>query len=76
MKRTLILLYLVFLVLFTINVMNQPDPAETIVPDLELITSTGKSKYILPKTPVFSVRNNTQETIEIDNCTHIEIRQK
>jgi len=75
MKKTLLYLYLMFLVLFTINVMNQPDPEEIVVPDLQLLTN-GKSKYVLPKTPIFSVQNNTKNLITIDNCTHLEIRRQ
>lgn len=73
MKRFVLLAYLVFLVMFTVNMMNRPDPEDVVVPDLAF-DIVGKSKMTLPKTPIFRVTNNTENTVSIDNCEHIEIR--
>ena len=74
MKKFFLYLYLAFLIMFIFNWMNRPEPEEVIPPAVEFGT-LAKDKYVLPKTPVFLVKNNTEQAIKINNCEHIEIRQ-
>lgn len=76
MKKALLYIYLIFLVLLTVNLFTQPEPEEPVLPDLEF--SASNDSFVLPKTPVFHIKNNTERVIDFDNCKdgNIDIRDE
>ncbi len=68
-RKTLIIIYLIFLVIFfwsSLSRQNAPQPAPV------RLISDAKS-YTLPKTPVISLVNETENPLSVNTCTDIEV---
>lgn len=68
-RKTLIIIYVIFLVLFFWQ--NASKKAAPVPPPVRIIASA--KSYTLPVTPVVSLINETDKDIVLDTCRDVEV---
>lgn len=68
-RKILFIAYLVFLVSLTINMFTKPKPT----PPAPVRIVTDTPKYVLPKTPIVSLINETETLISVDICADMQL---
>lgn len=68
-RKILLFIYIIFLVSLTINMFTRPK-AVTPVP---VRVVTDFPKYVLPKTPIVSLVNETETSISVDVCADMQL---
>lgn len=68
-RKFLFFIYLVFLVSLTINMFTKP---KVVAPEPVRII-TDSAKYVLPKTPIVSLANDTESAISVDVCADMQL---
>lgn len=68
-RKILFVVYIIFLVSLTINMFTKPKP----VAPAQVRIVTDFSKYVLPKTPIVSLVNATENAISVDVCADMQL---
>lgn len=68
-RKILFLIYVVFLVSLTINMFTRPKP----VAPIPVRIVTDFPKYVLPKTPIVSLVNESETLISVDVCADMQL---